>query len=421
MKGNKRTWYIIAGIGLVLLIAVFWNATPKYNWEERFQKDKAPYDTDLLQQLLEDNRSVEILQDSLRFVLPELTESAACYFFVGDELLLDSLDSQHLIQFIEQGNTAFISSKSFPFSLIQHLLPSACLEDDWTSTIPFYETTVKLYLEETELPGLPMTYFVDGEKHRYFWRYFDAGFFCEDAYFPYIRLGSINETHSNFIAMPVGAGMLYLHSTPLVFSNYHLRTRPAFNYTAAALNYLPQPAAIYWDRYNQLSEIMARSRQNRESAGSSLYFSDQGPLKYLLSQPALAWAWYIGLGMALLFLVFRARRRQRIIPVPKPNPNTSLEFVKSIGRLYFMQKSHRKLALQQHKHFFTFIRERYQLSTREVDEAFTQRLIQKSDLEEALVRKLLGFFRNIENSEFLSENALIDLHQLQEKFYQNCK
>ena len=124
--------------------------------------------------------------------------------------------------------------------------------------------------------------------------------------------------------------------------------------------------------------------ESSESPGRNRGFSNS-PLKYILSQPPLAWGWYILLGMAVLYLIFRAKRRQRVIPVLEKNENTSLEFINTIGRLYFIQNNHRQLALEKMKLFLGFIREHYHLPTREINDAFKKQLIVKAKERTAAV------------------------------------
>ena len=125
--------------------------------------------------------------------------------------------------------------------------------------------------------------------------------------------------------------------------------------------------------------------------------------------------------MALLYMIFGARRRQRIIPVLEPNTNTSLEFISTIGRLYFIQNNHRKLALQKVKLFQAFIRQRYHIQSARADDDFFNKLALRSEVNIDLIRKIYLLSGNINNSSIVSENTLIELHQLMDRFYKNCK
>ncbi|MEK7253809.1 MAG: hypothetical protein AAB316_03635, partial [Bacteroidota bacterium] len=147
------------------------------------------------------------------------------------------------------------------------------------------------------------------------------------------------------------------------------------------------------------------------------------PFQYILNQPPLAWAWYILLGLAVFYLAFRAKRRQRIIPVLEYNTNTSLEFIGAVGRLSFLQNNPRALVMQKMKLFLGFVRERYRLPTKELNEAFQKQLAAKSEIPEDHLQKILTLHRNITSvaSGYVSENTMIDFHRLLEHFYRHCK
>ena len=136
----------------------------------------------------------------------------------------------------------------------------------------------------------------------------------------------------------------------------------------------------------------------------------------MLSQPPLAWAWYLNLVLGGLYLNFRAKRRQRIIPVLEKNENTSLTFIQNIGQLYYSQHNHRQIALQKIRLFLADVRERYHINITDLDASFGEKLHARTGVEVVSIEKLLLLRQNIESSEFTSENVLIDLHLLLEKF-----
>lgn len=71
--------------------------------------------------------------------------------------------------------------------------------------------------------------------------------------------------------------------------------------------------------------------------------------------------------------------------------------------------------------FLTFIRERYQLQTTQLDEAFVDQLLAKSQVSEKEVKDLFLIHRNISSSSFVSENTLIKFNLLIEHFYKTAK
>lgn len=135
----------------------------------------------------------------------------------------------------------------------------------------------------------------------------------------------------------------------------------------------------------------------------------------------MAFAWYLLLLLGILYLLLRSRRRQRIVPVLEPNTNTSLEFVSTIGRLYFLQNDHKQLCLQKMRLFHQFIRERYGLQSRDTDEVFLAKLAAKSEVPREIINKLFLIHNNIQSSNIVTEYTLAQLHGLIEEFHRICK
>jgi hypothetical protein len=123
----------------------------------------------------------------------------------------------------------------------------------------------------------------------------------------------------------------------------------------------------------------------------------------------------------LLYFLFRIKRRQRIIPVLPANKNNSLAFIRTIGRLYFLQNSHRQLALQTMKLFLQFVRDRYKLQTRDLHEDFITQLNLRSEVSLEKIKYILEMHSIIEYAPEIQEKALVDFHQQIEYFYKTCK
>jgi hypothetical protein len=178
---------------------------------------------------------------------------------------------------------------------------------------------------------------------------------------------------------------------------------------------------IYWDQVSRVDEEVSRRRNQMASYSQNSSLDHEGPLSYILKQPALAWAWYLALSVGLFYLLFRSKRTQRIIPVMDVNSNTSLEFISTIGRLYFLQNDHKKLCLQKMKLFLSYARERYNIPTKQTDENFVKVLSLRSEVPEKVIAKIVLMHQNISNSGFVSEKTMVDFHQEMEKFYRNRK
>ncbi|MNI51934.1 hypothetical protein D3C85_1195320 [compost metagenome] len=64
-----------------------------------------------------------------------------------------------------------------------------------------------------------------------------------------------------------------------------------------------------------------------------------------------------------------------------------------------------------------YLRSRYFIKTTEIDQDFTQLLIDKTGINEALAKTLTRYFIQIPQINYLSDNDLIGLNESIEQFY----
>jgi len=410
---------------LVLLALLFRSNRRPLDWRETYDEDsRSPYGTFVIHELLQDyypEHQFRTLSDSIHGQLLYPSNQPANYIFIGEAMYMDSLDMQALLNFVLEGNTALISSRTIPYDLISYLYYDECEDFPWEDYSSAPDSAVHLNFNHRALAndtGFVFKYIKRYREKPYNWQYIESYFFCEEEY-SLVELGRMNNSFINFARIKYGDGTFYLHTTPLAFTNISMLEKQSLEYANRVFSHL-QPGDIYWDRYSQISERVGR-RRNQARNGGERRFSTKSPLQYILSQLALAWAWYLLLTVGVLYLLFRTKRKQRIIPVLERNTNTSLAFLSTIGRLYFLQNNHRQLCLQKTRLFQGFIREHYNLQSREMNDDFIQKLIAISEVSEDLIHKILLMNRNIENSDFVSENTLIEYHLAIDQFYKTCK
>ena len=414
---------IILGIAAAIILGFFiYNSSPKakYHWREDYKEaGKNPYGTFVLHDLLKASRlkgTFFDIKQNIAYDLKSNPKGNANYIFIGEAMYLDTFDVNTLLSFVEEGNAAFISSKTIPYDLMYYLYNYNC-QYYWSDYNSYGDTIAQLRLYNDNLNDntcYPIRFKWKNKTLFYNWHFIDSVFLCQPNGFE--ALGSLQDSLCNFARIAYGEGYFYLHTSPLAFTNFHMIDSAGLEYANGVCSFLHK-GPIYWDRKSRVSENVGRRRNNTDAPRS---FS-KGPLSYILSQPPLAWAWYIALALTLLYLIFGAKRKQRTIPVLKKNKNTSLEFIDTIGNLYFQQQNHRKLSLQKMKLFLSFLRERYHINTSTVDEPFFLRLSAKSEIPIDLIRKIFLMHSNIYNANLITEQTLIDFHLEMDKFYKNCK
>ncbi|MEO1259188.1 MAG: DUF4350 domain-containing protein [Bacteroidota bacterium] len=425
MSNNKNIIIVaIVAIGLLILMYfMFGNGSKRYSWWEHYNpKKESPYGTSIVHALMKEylpEKNLQIIRDSLhQYLLDKKTEGS--YFYLGPALWLDSIRIHAMLDFVKRGNDAIIISQDIAFELLDSISQRDCIDLTYERDSTYYDYFPDYYFEDT-LATLNFDHkafktengYQYNFRHRtideyYSWDYLPPELFCEYQT-EFTTLGTINDTLVNFAKAKYGDGHFYLHTTPLAFTNFHIIKKDGRQYAEKALSHLNK-SPVLWDATTRSFEFSGRNRSFNKS-----------PLKYILSQPPLAWGWYILLGMAVLYLIFRAKRRQRIIPVLEKNENTSLEFINTIGRLYFIQNNHRQLALEKMNLFLGFIREHYKLPTREINDAFKKQLSLKSEIPLNTIEKIFTIHTNILQSKFTSENTLVNFHREMEGFYMHCK
>ena len=425
---------------VVLLLVILLGNKEQLSWDEEYKYNQdQPYDNFLIYSLLEARAEkdsfITIKKSVAKELKPSSIEGTASYVYISDYMMHTDDEIDSLLLFAENGHDVFISSNNFSNDFAGRLESLGCIDSteyEWeydedydTSYIvydygmlhlmgSFYDSTAKLNLTHPSLmfdEALQYVYKIDYKPAKYNWQYFDTNKWCGTDE-KVAKLGS-NYTKVNFIKVKYGEGAFYLHTTPLAFTNYFLLNEDKLAYAQSVFSHLPD-GTIYWDEGSRYYHSDSKSNYKSKPFGKS-------ELKYILSQPASKWAFYTMLTGIFLYIVFYMKRRQRIIPVIEPYPNTSVEYVQTVGGLYFMKSDHRRLAEQKFKLFLSFIRNRYRLSTSTLDSKLVKQLASISKVEEARVNEIFELYGTIADKSAMSEEQLISFNKYLEYFYQNCK
>lgn len=202
-----------------------------------------------------------------------------------------------------------------------------------------------------------------------------------------------------------GGGALYLHTEPLAFTNFFLLHKNNKAYYDAALSHLPDNISVmYWDDY---------FRSNKSSKPKN--FSALGWLK---KQPGLAAAMWLVLLMAAIVYLFESKRKQRIIPVRAPLKNATVEFARTVGRLYLQRKDNNNLAYKMAAIFMDHVRRKFNVRTT-MDDDFIERLSHKSGYDKESLKTLVYQLKYAQAHYGVTDMELLELQQQLDHFYQH--
>jgi hypothetical protein len=153
---DKRP-FIIFGIAALLILTIFIifrSKRDRYSWVENYEEtNKSPYGTFVVYNLLKDYFPDHKFSDISNNFLEDLPlkdtlngEQSANFIFIGEGLYLDTSDVDQLLDFVEAGNTAFISSKSIPYDLMYYVYSQDCNGSFWYDYIDLEDTLVSMNL-----------------------------------------------------------------------------------------------------------------------------------------------------------------------------------------------------------------------------------------------------------------------------------
>ena len=326
-------------------------------------------------------------------------DSFSFYINISNKYFTSENDAQAIIEFVTEGNTAFIAASVIDSSLMQKVF-SKQANSQWMPNVTGnrYKNT-KLYLLPDE--------FSQQDTFSYYYMPFRNYFSQIDADMG--RIVGYNENNKpNCAVFFIGKGRLYLHCDPRAFSNYFLLTANNYAYMKQLMQMInEQPGNIFWDDYyNKINY----KKQEGNSASA---------LGFLLQHPPLATAFYILLLLLLCYLFFNGKRKQRIIPVIQPLQNTSITFTQAIAGLYLAERNNKNMAEKMITHFNDFIRTRYFLNTQAVNKNFTASLSKKSGVSPEAVQSLYNAIEQVQLSQNLSDFELISLNDQIQEFYKN--
>lgn len=416
MKQQTRI-FIFALVVLVALVLAFLGVFQQksgFNWAISLDSsNKEPYGASVLAKLLEGyipSHKLRFLDDAPDSLSLNIAEAQAqAYFFLGKSHYQEPDEANALLGFVERGGQALIVSEEPSEWLLNTLFSgsglnhASAVKTDWD-----YQVELKL----SEKSSITSVYYkipkgIEGRKYAHFNPHIST-------VLPRAKVLAVDkQSRPIFIEFPHGDGRFLLHLQPLLFSNYHL-LRPSVRWhVAAVLSYLPE-ADILWDRYSRSQHSPVEQESYTPQPGRS-------PLEFILKHEALRWSFYLLLCTALFYIGFTARRRQRIIPIREPLRNFSLNFIRSIGRLYFLERRHEGLVRHQMRYLLSFLRERYKLNLNEFGEEQVELIHRRTGADRDVILRLAREYQRIKVYALPEDSDALQFHATLTQFYKSCK
>ncbi len=390
-KGGQKKYLIILVVMVLVIMVASYLSTPQQQWVPTWSaQDKNPFGGYVTHKLMESQFPEIEINSGFKTLYELLSEAqeesiSSSLFITNTQIELDKNDSEALLKYLAEGHTALLAASSFSGAFADSLDIRA-----YTN----YETPVDLEgVKDAALgedlvgvhfviPGFPQKHFRINKEAtaQQFEKSSDSK----------MALAKNQDGFDILRQYNVGEGKLYISTTPLLFTNFYALDTSSSAFTAGLLSLLPPDKDVVHLEYYTLGRMEA-----------------QTPLRYILSHPALKAALWLCLVGIVLFMIFEARRRQRIIPLVKSPTNLSIEFVNTLGQLYFSSKGdHLNLATKRMNYFLEYVRRHYFLLTNELDAQFVKELSAKSGKAQTKVERLVNLLNRIKGGTITQEEFL---------------
>lgn len=313
---------------------------------------------------------------------------------VGDE------ESRWLIDYVKEGNDLFISADYIDERFLEKIQCEtnqkiSHLQEQWGN---MKDTKVSLYFGK-KLPLISYQYY-----------YFPFNNYIRKYQEDNARVLGVNEqSMPNFLILFFGKGRLYLHVAPRAFSNYFLLRNNNSRYLDNVISYLRlNPSIIYWDEY--FKNIKPYKDESDENFST---------LSVIMKNPTLKWAFWLAV-FGIAFFVFSAfKRKQKSIPLLADTKNSTVDFVQTVGRLYYVNANNKNIATKLITYFKEIMRSKYFIRNFDNRQTLSSVLAGKSGAPVEEVEELLALVEAIENSESVSDETLMALNKKLENFYKS--
>lgn len=385
---DLKIYLAIASLFLILYIVAEYHKPQPVDWKPTlYLGDKIPLGTYILYHQLDDifpGAKIVNTNKSIYEGFHNTQLSAGNYLIITKSLSFSKVDLDELIKYIKAGNTVFIASLAWE----GYLADSLKIEVGKSS---FKEQISYLNFTNPQLKQAADYKFDKDIAGQYFSKFDTA---------KAMVISKNSHDQSTMLSFKFGAGSLYLCANPEIFTNYSvLDTRRAV-YAEKVLSYLPAKKLIYWDEY-----------QNHD------FSDDPSPMRVFFDNPDLQWAYYLSLFSLVLFVLFELKRRQRIIPIIEPLKNSTVDFVNVVGRVYYEKRDNANIAYKKILYLLGYVRDKYRLSTNKLDDEFIDNLVHKTGVEVKIVRDMIRHINYLGVQQRVTDDELIMLNQLIEKFY----
>jgi hypothetical protein len=165
---------------------------------------------------------------------------------------------------------------------------------------------------------------------------------------------------------------------------------------------------VVWDNFYQ-KYAEQRPEPSNEPGESYLW-------KVINEHPPLLWAiisFFLAIG---LFILINSRRLQKPIPVIPEIQNHSIDFVKAVSGLYWVQQDHKNIAEKIKMQFYDFMTTNYKIPHKDIVLENVEKIAQKTNKKQKDIENIIDQITDIEASEQITKQNLMEFYTRVHKF-----
>lgn len=387
MSKLQKTGFVVFLLLLGLLIYLEASRPVPVNWFPSYSKnDKIPLGTYVLHDLLEETFK-DAFEDKSISPYVQLQEEGfeGTYLFINNQIQFDDAEMEAILTWTAEGNTLFVSANYHG----QNLLDTLNLDVESFYFYDQIETEPLLNLVNEKLKSDQPYHIPQDLNVTYFSEIDTSAHTVLGVSQVYRGTLAMTAPEANFIKIPQGEGLIYLHNQPEIFSNYFLLKNDNYQHTLQVLSYINDRSTIFWD--------------NHYKSGKRI---DVSPLQIILNNRHLKWAYYFMLMGVLLFVIFEGKRKQRNIPIIKPSTNKTYEYTQTISSIYRNKKDNKEISRKVILQFLDYIRTKLRVQTENINTPFLKEVAFRSGNSFDNTKELFEQIKKFQNQKEVSDTEL---------------
>lgn len=398
--------YIPVIIIAIVIIALIKMLAPKQiNWTPSYSRDdKIPFGNYALYKLLPSmfpsSRVVSDTRTPYEVILGDTGNHAGIhttYFFINSMVIPDNSSTESLLEFVASGNDVFIASNIISNQLLDTLNVNHDYILSTPNSVSLFELTTPNLLREKG-------YYNDTNKNVSLVHYYKGFDTLTTTVLGTVSLVTKNEgaekagkvKMANFVRVKFGEGYFYLHPESNLFTNYYLLDPQCTSYITNSISHLSGTRMILWDEH---------FKYGKERKSETL-------LAAVTSDETLIYIYYFILIGTTLYIFLGGKRRQRIIPIITPPKNTTLEYVTTVGKLYYQHRDSQHIIESIINYFHDYLRTKYFLAQIDYGSELYEKIALKTGLELNVVEILFDNISNIRQKIEHTDKDVIKLNKL---------